>query len=92
MFNLEMYVQLLCVLYGLCLEKKKKIYSAARFMISDDVEVLLVVLSGNWRFPLSPFINKGGALQCVGIFPFTISSGTFRVVSPELFASSAVCT
>jgi len=54
MFNLEMYVQLLCVLYGLCVEKK--IYSAARFMISDDVEVLLVVLSGNWRFPLSPFI------------------------------------
>jgi hypothetical protein len=32
-------------------------------MISDDVEVLLVVLSGNWRFPLSPFINKGGALH-----------------------------
>jgi hypothetical protein len=39
------------------LKKKKKKISAARFIISDDIENEIVVLSGNWRFPLSPFIK-----------------------------------
>ena len=37
--------------------KKIYIYSAARFIISDDIEEEIVVLSSNWRFPLSPFIK-----------------------------------
>jgi hypothetical protein len=39
-----------------CIKKKKK-KSAARFIISDDIEDEIVVLSGNWRFPLSHFIK-----------------------------------
>jgi hypothetical protein len=31
--------------------------SVARFIISDDIEEKIVALSGNWRFPLSPFIK-----------------------------------
>jgi hypothetical protein len=38
-------------------KKKKYSYSAARFIISDDIEEKIVALSGNWRFPLSPFIK-----------------------------------
>jgi hypothetical protein len=37
-----------------CIKKKN---SAVRFIISDDIEDEIVVLSGNWRFPLSPFIK-----------------------------------
>jgi hypothetical protein len=36
---------------------KKYIYSAARFIISNDIEEEIVVLSDNWRFSLSPFIK-----------------------------------
>jgi hypothetical protein len=36
---------------------KKNVYSAARFIISDDIEEEIVVLGGNWRFSLSPFIK-----------------------------------
>jgi hypothetical protein len=42
----------------ICIYKKKiKIYFAARLIISDDFEEEIVVLSGNWRFSLSPFIK-----------------------------------
>jgi hypothetical protein len=30
--------------------KKKNSYSAERFIISDDIEEEIIVLSGNWRF------------------------------------------
>jgi hypothetical protein len=39
------------------IKKKKYSYSAARFIISDDIKEKIVALSGNWRFPLSPFIK-----------------------------------
>jgi hypothetical protein len=32
-------------------------YFVARFIISDDIEEEIVVLSKNWIFPLSPFIK-----------------------------------
>jgi hypothetical protein len=49
-------------------KKKKKKKTAVRYMNSDDIEVELVVLSGDWRFSLSSFIfhlslSKGGALH-----------------------------
>jgi hypothetical protein len=28
-----------------------------RYMNSDDIEVEIIMLSENWRFPLSPFIK-----------------------------------
>jgi hypothetical protein len=37
--------------------EKKNSYSAVRFIISDDIEDEIVALSGNWRFPLLPFIK-----------------------------------
>jgi hypothetical protein len=56
LFNIEvLYSALMCFVWVMYL-KKKKIF-AARFMISDDIEVEIVVLSGNWRFSLSSFIK-----------------------------------
>lgn len=41
--------------YLIKLKKKKK--SAVRYMNSDDIEVEIVVLTGDWRFSLSYFIK-----------------------------------
>jgi hypothetical protein len=43
-------------MYSVRVAKKKK-KSTARLIISDDIKEEIVVLSGNWRFPLSPFIK-----------------------------------
>ena len=45
--------------YEGCIEKKikNKKYFAAKFIISDDIEKEIIVLSDNWRFSLSPFIK-----------------------------------
>jgi hypothetical protein len=36
---------------------KKKKYSAVRYMNPNDIEVEIVVFSGDWRFSLSYFIK-----------------------------------
>jgi hypothetical protein len=48
------------VFYGGYLIKKNKNKikkSVVRYMNSDDIDVELVVLSGDWRFSLSSFIK-----------------------------------
>jgi hypothetical protein len=54
LFDIEVLLSIL--MYSVRVAKKKK-KSTARLIISDDIKEDIVVLSGNWRFPLSPFIK-----------------------------------
>jgi hypothetical protein len=56
LFDIEVFIINSDVFCEGCFIKEKK-NSAARFIISDDIEDKIVVFSGNWRFPLSPFIK-----------------------------------
>jgi hypothetical protein len=55
LFDIEVFIISTNVFCEGCFIKKKNF--VVRFIISDDIEDEMVVLSGNWRFPLSPFIK-----------------------------------
>jgi hypothetical protein len=56
LFNIEvLFYALVCSMRILYIYKKKNSYSAVRFIISDDIEEKIVVLSGNWKLEIFTF-------------------------------------
>jgi hypothetical protein len=56
LYNIEVIILALMCSMRIILLKKKK-YSAVRYMNPNDIEVEIVVFSGDWRFSLSYFIK-----------------------------------